>query len=251
MHIYNYTYSSSVYGHQGLEKKHHQRKLQRVMTTTCASGVFAPAAGRKTLPAQDQHQGKLEQDETTACNYNHHKRGSILKNVVAHGFALYPMHMCEDMTSVLCVTWSLKKRHRWYFSVAFAEVVVIMCSYSLRTYSLSISLSLCNNTQLAHGHNYGACKCPCASCMLLLHPTPTCANGCWCPVPLTFSNLRWWCFSFQQLAQHSTYTCGYPLQLALVVFFLVPLVHIATCTVWWWWYVYVVVIGACGNAFCM
>ena len=36
---------------------------------------------------------------------------------------------------------------------------------------------------------------------LLLHPTPTCTDGCWCPVPLTFSNLRWWCFSFQQLAQ--------------------------------------------------
>ena len=54
---------------------------------------------------------------------------------------------------------------------------------------------------------------------LLLHPAPTCAvrlaptlylhswwsqlhaNRCWCPVPLTFSNLRWWCFSFHQLAQ--------------------------------------------------
>ena len=36
---------------------------------------------------------------------------------------------------------------------------------------------------------------------LLLHPAPTCADGCWCLVPLTFSNLRWWCFSFQQLAQ--------------------------------------------------
>ena len=32
-------------------------------------------------------------------------------------------------------------------------------------------------------------------------PAPTCADGCWCPVPLTFSNLHWWCFSFQQPAQ--------------------------------------------------
>ena len=55
--------------------------------------------------------------------------------------------------------------------------------------------------QLAHGHNYDAFKCPCASCMLLLHPAPTCTNGCWCPVPLTLSNLHRWCFSFQQLAQ--------------------------------------------------
>ena len=37
--------------------------------------------------------------------------------------------------------------------------------------------------------------------VLLLHPTATCADGCWCPVTLIFSNLRWWCFSFQQLAQ--------------------------------------------------
>ena len=56
---------------------------------------------------------------------------------------------------------------------------------------------------------------------LLLHPAPTCAvrlaptlylhsihsgpplhaNRCWCPVPLTFSNLCCWCFSFLQLAQ--------------------------------------------------
>ena len=37
--------------------------------------------------------------------------------------------------------------------------------------------------------------------MFLLHPAPTCANRCWCLVPLTFSNLCRWCFSFQQLAQ--------------------------------------------------
>ena len=43
--------------------------------------------------------------------------------------------------------------------------------------------------------------CPRASGMLLLHSAPTCADGCWCLVPLIFSNLRWWCFSFQQLAQ--------------------------------------------------
>ena len=51
--------------------------------------------------------------------------------------------------------------------------------------------------------------------------------------PSTFSNLRWWRFSFQQLVQ----TLHVP-ALALVVFFLVALVHIlhahiATRTVWW------------------
>ena len=66
------------------------------------------------------------------------------------------------------------------------------------------------NMQLAHGHNYDTCKCPCARCMFLLHPVPTCADGCWCPVPL---NLRWWCFPsshamVQILNLHSCNLCG-------------------------------------------
>ena len=37
---------------QWWKEKHHQHKLQQVMTTTCASGVFAPADGRiKTTSA--------------------------------------------------------------------------------------------------------------------------------------------------------------------------------------------------------
>ena len=43
------------------------------------------------------------------------------------------------------------------------------------------------------------CSCAHVQDVLLLHPTRTCTNGCWCPVPLTFSNLCWWCFSVQQL----------------------------------------------------
>ena len=34
------------------KKKHHQCKLQQVLTTICASGVFAPVDGRNTPPAQ-------------------------------------------------------------------------------------------------------------------------------------------------------------------------------------------------------
>ena len=34
------------------KEKQHQRKLQQVLTTTCASGVSAPVDGRKTPPAQ-------------------------------------------------------------------------------------------------------------------------------------------------------------------------------------------------------
>ena len=45
---YNYNHTVQVeYLRQWLEEKHHQRKLQRVMTTTCASGVYALAAGRR------------------------------------------------------------------------------------------------------------------------------------------------------------------------------------------------------------
>ena len=72
--------------------------------------------------------------------YMLHNRGSILKNVpresvycVAHRFAL-PYVLCEDTTSVPCVTWSLRKCHRRYFSEAFAGTplyavpLVLVCS---------------------------------------------------------------------------------------------------------------------------
>ena len=60
---------------------YHQRKLQLVLTTMCASGVFAPVHGRKTPPVQgakvSQHQGKLQQDGATACYYSHHNTDQI------------------------------------------------------------------------------------------------------------------------------------------------------------------------------
>ena len=37
---------------QWLNEKHHQRKLQLVTTTTCASGMFAPVERRKAPPTQ-------------------------------------------------------------------------------------------------------------------------------------------------------------------------------------------------------
>ena len=46
-HSASCTSASRVFAPVVERKKHHQRKLQRLMTTTCASGVFAPAAGRK------------------------------------------------------------------------------------------------------------------------------------------------------------------------------------------------------------
>ena len=39
--------------------------------------------------------------------------------------------------------------------------------------------------------------CPCASCIWLLHPAPILVPK----MVLTLCNLRWWCFSFHQLAQ--------------------------------------------------
>ena len=44
-------------------------------------------------------------------------------------------------------------------------------------------------------------SCAQTQIVFLLHPAPTCVDGCWCPVPLTCSNLHWWCCSFKQLAQ--------------------------------------------------
>ena len=59
-------------------------------------------------------------------------------------------------------------------------------------------------THIYHHLHMGTCmlrSCAHVQVVLLLPPVPTCADGCWCPVPLTFSNLLWWCFPFQQLAQ--------------------------------------------------
>ena len=39
--------------------------------------------------------------------------------------------------------------------------------------------------------------CPCASCIWLLHPAPILVPK----MVLTLRNLRWWCFSFHQLAK--------------------------------------------------
>ena len=67
-----------------------------------------------------------------------HNRGSILKNVriprksvycVAHRFML-PYVLCEDTTSVPCVTWSLRKCQRRYLSEAFARTPLYICSAS-------------------------------------------------------------------------------------------------------------------------
>ena len=87
----------------GWNEKHHQRKLQWMMITKCASEVFVPADGWKTTTSAScsrcwpphvpveyfhllmegkhhqckvqrsgQHPGKLEQDPGTTCNYNYH-----------------------------------------------------------------------------------------------------------------------------------------------------------------------------------
>ena len=60
-----------------------------------------------------------------------------------------------------------------------------------------VAATTCN----LHMGTYMFCSCAHMQVALLLHPAPTCVDGCWCQVPLTFSKLRSWCFSFQQLAQ--------------------------------------------------
>ena len=51
-----------------------------------------------------------------------HNRGSILKNVPRNTeFVSLHSGLCEDTNSVPCVTWSLRKCHRRYFSAAFAK----------------------------------------------------------------------------------------------------------------------------------
>ena len=76
---------------------------------------------------------------------------------------------------------------------------ILVQLYHCSVYIIILCLYL--HCKLARGHDDKAYKCPCASCMLLPHPAPTCPDECWCPVPLTFSNLCWWCSSLEQLVQ--------------------------------------------------
>ena len=90
-----------------------------------------------------------------------------------------------------------------------------------------------------HMGTYMHHSCVHVQVVLLLHPAPTCTDGCWCPIPLTCSscNLCWLCFSFLQLTQtlylHLWWlpfsTCADGLFLVALVHILH--VHIATCTV--------------------
>ena len=101
--------------------------------------------------------------------------------------------------------------------------------------------------------------CPCASCIWLLHPAPILVPK----MVLTLCNLRWWCFSFHQLAKilhlqswwsSPAATCAGGVFLWSTSAFTNVRTneksHIATCTVWWWWYFYVVVVIVCGGG-CM
>ena len=72
-----------------------------------------------------------------------------------------------------------------------------------------------NQMQVALGQVYGLKAVP----LYKLHLVAIC-------------NLLWLCSSFHQVAQVFNYTCGghHPLQLSLVVFFLIALVHLLMCT---------------------
>ena len=90
---------------------------------------------------------------------------------------------------VTCTVWW------WFFGggggVFLVVVVVVKC--------ISINTPCIMHMGTTTMHVVSMCKLH-----VVAAPAPTCADGCWCPVPLTFSNLHWWCFSFQQLAQTLT-----------------------------------------------
>ena len=78
---------------------------------------------------------------------------------------------------------------------------------------------------------------------------------------LTLCNLRWWCFSFHQLAQILHLYSWWSSQLALVVFFLRALAHLlmrilqlalcggGACIFMWWW-LYICGDSGCTRRFC-
>ena len=72
------------------KKKHHQRKLQQVLTTTCASGVFAPVDGGKHHQRKVQRSGPASGQIGAGCsnssrNDNHHTTDQIRTSTGAVG----------------------------------------------------------------------------------------------------------------------------------------------------------------------
>ena len=64
------------------KEKHHQCKLQQVLITTCASGVFAPVDGRKHHQRKVQRSGPASGQigagcSNSSCNDNHHTTDQI------------------------------------------------------------------------------------------------------------------------------------------------------------------------------
>ena len=107
----------------------------------------------------------------------------------------------------------------------------------------SIGAGCSNQLQLAQGHNQSLTRpCPCATYIWLLHPAPTtyiysAQDGLY-PVQLALVVFFLPSIKMQRPHLH----CGPHPQLALVMFFLCQLAHllmctwvsIATYTVWWW-----------------
>ena len=64
----------------GWKEKHHQCKLQQVMTTMCmckqsiCASEWKKYTNSSRCNGQDQHQRKLEQDAATTCNSKHHQQ---------------------------------------------------------------------------------------------------------------------------------------------------------------------------------
>ena len=102
-----------------------------------------------------------------------------------HPLAQIPYLRSSNLHCVVVVFWW------WRWGVFLVVVVVVKC--------ISISTPCIMHMGTTTMHVVSMCKLH-----VVAAPAPTCADGCWCPVPLTFSNLRWWCFSFQQLAQTLT-----------------------------------------------
>ena len=120
------------------ERQHHQRKLQPVTTTMCASGVLAADWQKENTTSarcngqgarckgQDQHQRKLVRDAATTFNYNHHHHhhwpgptqhaAAITATCVRARNPYKPLRSCSDSCIMLCWSW-----------LVVVDVVVLEC----------------------------------------------------------------------------------------------------------------------------
>ena len=156
-----------------------------IKDTTYIHTVHGKAPPGQVAKGQDQHRYKLEWAAPTTCNYNHHRHRPDQDQHGCRIGVTNQGNLCKG------TPFNLTQVELIATLVTLVAPVLVLV-WSVVVVVVVVACFWCSPLQLAP--------------MLVL----------------TFSNLRWWCFSCINWQRYSTCTCDddHLLQLALVVFYL-------------------------------